>query len=344
MARQFSTGFDFYTTATQEWDASSGTVTINSASARFQFAHSQGVTFGSAGFITKNLLSAQATLILGFAIKVTTMPTGGNIATLLEFFDTGTVQVSLGLSSAGVLQFYRNAPTGSPIGSASSSNAFTGGVWHFLEVQVTFATGTGGSVQCWVDGVSVINSSSLNTSQSGTASANKISIGNLSNNYTPVVDDLYCHDTTGGVNDTRLGDRVIRTIVPNGAGSFTNFTPSGAANNWQAIDEIPANDLIDYVASPNVNDRDSYTFESVTLAGNATYLVPKARIAKDDASAHTVSLSATDTGNDAFSSAVAVPSSFALVDGGAFNSSPNGAAAWSQTVINRTEWGLKIVS
>ena len=344
MAFQFSTGFDFYTTPTQVWDTlSGGSVTISSASARFGGSHSQGCAFGANAFVTKGLTGTPTTVIVGFAIKATTLPTGGNIGELVRINDGGTVQAALGVGSTGTLQFYRSTPTANPIGT-SGSTPFAANVWHFLEVQVT-VNNTTGDAKCWLDGVQVINSSSnLNTRQSANTQATSFSIGNISGGLITVADDVYCFDGTGGSLNAPLGDRRIITRMANGPGSFSQFTPTGAAANWQCVDEIPANDNTDYVADSTVNDRDSYTYESVTFNGNADFVVQWARLSKDDAGAHTVQLSVTDTGNDAFSSSIAVPSSYAYVNGGALTSSPNGGAAWSQTVINRTEFGIKIIS
>lgn len=343
MAYQFSTGWDHYTTATDRWTSSSGSITISSAAARFGGSHSQGAAFGANATVTKGLTGNPTTVIVGWAIKLTTLPTGGNIGELIRINDGGTTQVSLGISSTGLLQFYRSTPTSNPIGS-SGSTVLAANVWHFLEVSVTINASTG-DAKCWLDGVQVINSSSnLNTRQSANTQATAFVIGNISGSIITTADDLYCFDGTGGSLNTNLGDRRIITIMPNGAGSNTQFTPTGAASNWQCVDEIPANDNTDYVADSVVNDRDSYAYEDVSINGNADFVVPIAKISKDDAGSHTVQLSVTDTGNDAFSSSIAVPSSYAYVDGGAFTTSPNGAAAWSQTVINRTEFGIKIIS
>ena len=343
MAYQFSTGWDHYTTASDRWTTVSGTVTISSASARFGGSHSQGAAFGANAFVTKGLTGTPTTVIVGFAIKATTLPTGGNIGELVRISDGGTVQVALGVGNTGTLQFYRSTPTTNPIGT-SGSTPFAANVWHFLEVQVTINASTG-DAKCWLDGVQVINSSSnLNTRQSANTQATSFSIGNISGGLITAADDVYCFDGTGGSLNAPLGDRRIITIMPNGAGSFSQFTPTGAAANWQCVDEIPSNDNTDYVADATVNDRDSYAYEDVTFNGNADFVVNIAKISKDDAGSHTVQLTVTDSGNDAFSSSIAVPSSYAYVDSGAFTTSPNGAAALSQTVVNRMEFGIKIIS
>jgi hypothetical protein len=343
MAFQFCTGYDFYTTASQIWDTVAGTVTINSASARFGGTHSQGASYPASASTQKNLVGNQPTVIVGWAIKTLANP--GSTAPILYFLDnTTTVQVSLAISASGVLQFYRGAPSSNPIGSAGSTN-FSAAVWHYVEALVTVHP-TAGVVQCWLDGVQVINSNTLNTRNNANSYANQFRIGELAGGISGGVtcDDVYCLDGTGGSLNSVLGDRKITTLMPNGAGSYTQFTPVGVASNWDCVNDIPADDATTYVSDAVVNDRDSYIYEDITISGNADFVVPWARISKDDASSHTVELSVTDTGNDAFSSAIAVPSSFGYVNGGAFTTSPNGAAALSQSVINGMEFGIKLIS
>lgn len=347
MAYQHSDGFDAGTDPSNKWDTVHGTVTINTASARFGGLHSQGASIGKTSWLGKNLTGNPATVIMGCAIKMVTLPTG-NTDYLFDWADTGSAQCVLNITSAGVLQFFRG-PMTAAIGS-TGTKTFTAGVWHYLEGLVTVHP-TAGVAQCWLDGVQIINGSGLNTRASSNSFSDGLFVGDINNstgtaNNGVVIDDFYCCDNTGSAPNSQLGDRRIITIMPAGAGSFSQFTPTGFANNWQCVSEIPADDDTSYVADITVGDRDSYTFEQISINGGiaADFIVPWARIRRDDPSAHTIELGPRDTGNDAFSSVLSVGSSYGYVNGGAFTSSPNGSAPWTQDVINRTEWGIKIIS
>lgn len=343
MAYQFTTGFDYYTTASQLWDTVSGTITISSASARFTGTHSQGASFPQNAHAIKNLSTNFVTLILGCAVKFTALPNAADLFMGVE--DAATFQTGLTVSATGALQFCRGTAA-TLIGSASSAGLIVAGVWNYIEMQVTInnTTGTG---QCWVNGVSVINSSGLNNRNSANAFANQVAIGEFNNNGTAVpilFDDLYCLDTSGSTLNSVLGDRRIITIMPSGVGSFSNFTPVGSTPNWTCVDEIPADDDTTYVADGTTGDRDSYTYESVTLQGNPDAVIPWGRVRKDDAGSRSIELTLRNSGNDAFSSALSVPSSYQYLNGGAFTLNPNGNIAWDQNGINSTEFGIKIVA
>ncbi len=75
------------------------------------------------------------------------------------------------------------------------------------------------------------------------------------------IDDLYFADTEGTENNDFLGDIRIDTIHPNGAGNYSQLTPS-AGNNYECIDETGYSSS-DYVEGANAGEKDSYTYGSV---------------------------------------------------------------------------------
>jgi hypothetical protein len=75
--------------------------------------------------------------------------------------------------------------------------------------------------------------------------------------------DVYLTDTVGAIHNDFLGDVVAAYILPDGVGSYAQWTPVGAANNWQCQDEVPPNDETDYVSVTTVNQRDSYNFQNL---------------------------------------------------------------------------------
>lgn len=343
MAYQFSTGFDFYTSSLQIFDTRQLTTeTISSANARFTGTHSQGCLVLQNGFLRKNLTAAQR-MIAGIALKTSALSANGTVP--IRFEDSGTAQVDLLITQAGGLQFYRGDPTTNPIGSAASSGTWTSSVWHYLEIDVTVHNTTG-AVACWLDGVQIINSSGLNTRASSNNSVNQVTIGEIRNSSASnTFDDMYVLDGTGSSLNSVLGDTRIITIMPAATGDFSQFTPVGDSPNWKCVDEIPADDDTTYVSDGTVNDRDSYGYESIATNGaNPNFVVPWARVKKDDAGSHTVQLSVRNGGVDAFSSSISVPSSYTYINGSAFTTNPNGGGVWDQTGVNGTQFGLKIIT
>lgn len=343
MSYQFSASFDYLTVASELFDAVTGVITINSASARFTSPHGQGCSIPQNSHITKNLSSSFATLIVGAAVKFTAIPTAATDL-FMVVQDSNTVQCGLSVTNTGALQFVRSSTT--TIGSASSGGIIVAGVWNFIEMLVTISN-TVGVVQAWLNGIQVINSSGVNNRSSANNSSNQIGLGEYNNNGTGspfLFDDLYCFDTGGSVLNSVAGDSRFVVSMASASGSFAQFTPVGAPANWDCVNEIPPDDDTTYVADGTIGDRDSYDFESQTFTGNAIMVVPWVRARKDDAGAHTIELSLRNGGVDAFSSAISVPSSYSYQNGGAFVVNPNGGGAIDQTAFNAMEFGAEIVS
>lgn len=63
-----------------------------------------------------------------------------------------------------------------------------------------------------------------------------------------MIDDFYLNDATGAENNGPWGDTVIVTMLPNGDGGTTDWTPVGAATGWEATDNVPPDPAI-YIES-----------------------------------------------------------------------------------------------
>ncbi len=350
MAYQFADGFDNYTNITQIWDIVSGTITMSSGNARFappSGLTGQGISLTQNASLTKNLLSNQATLIIGVAYYTPNLPTSGNIANILALSDNSTVQVTLGYLSSGALQFYRGATsggTGTAIGTSSAPGVIQAAVWNFFEVVVTIDP-SAGAVALYMNqpatgATALINSTGLNTRSSSNSYANQVTLKDANLTANTRYDDLYCFDNSGGSFNARLGDQRIITMVPAGAGSSTQWTPSAGAN-WQCVDEIPPNDDTDYVSTTGVGNTDFYAMQSASISANPNFVVGRIRHRKDDASPHTLQLGVYRGGSSAFSPDVAVPSSYVFSDY-LFPVDPSTSAAWTSTGINAAQFGEKL--
>jgi hypothetical protein len=327
-------GFDHYTTTGERWDTISGTLQYSTAYARFAAAAhcvGQGCRIPSACYKIKNYSSNVASPIVSTAFFLEAFVAGGE-AGYIQFYDAGTIQLALAVTSAGALQVWRGkAFTGTLLG-ATSPGLITLNTWFFIDFIAVIATGTGGSFSVYLStpkgGPAVLTVSSVNTSASGNAYANQVGIGDFNNASTPTRwDDFHAHDAGGSAPNAILGEGSrIYTKLPTGAGALTNWTPNGASANWQCVDEVPPDDNTSYVSSTTMVE-DNYAVGAAGFTGTVNGLVRRSRIAKNDASAHTFQAGVRSGSTDQLGTAVTVPSSFAYFD--VFSSiDPNTSAAW----------------
>lgn len=86
------------------------------------------------------------------------------------------------------------------------------------------------------------------------------------------IDDVYFQVSDADETDACPPAKRFYPTVPNAPGTFTFFTPAGAAANWQCVDETPADYDDSYVYTDAEGTRDTYAFT------NASTLPPTSAI------------------------------------------------------------------
>jgi hypothetical protein len=283
MALLYIDGFDFQD-AVMRWVVSGPTAEISYATA---------TRFGAGKAATLNTLSNTTTLsilrpftpsssvYIGAAVQAglegdgnVNNPTGNLFGICSDGGTTGHIYIRRMATNA--IALYRGDPNGGQSGSPSGTLIATSvagvldGNWHYVEVFASI-NATTGQVTVKVDGNAVITFTG-NTKNGGTSTnidAVRFRTGKYfaSSNCIISIDDLYVCDATGGVNNTFLGDVRVQSMAPSGAGSSTQLTPTGAANNYANVNENPYNSAT-YNASSTVGQRDTYTLSD--LAANTT--------------------------------------------------------------------------
>ena len=231
MSLLFIEGFDHYTTPSQKWLAS-GSSTIAAGPAR---NGAGGITLGAGGNITKHFGGQYAEMIMGFAWKPNGAGSGQDIC---RFMDSSSIQMTVAENANGSYSIKRNAT----IINTSAIGLITLSAWHYIEFRVLFH-GTAGSYVLKVNGVEIFNVTGVDTNQSANNFATGIC---LFAGGSSAFDDVYVLTTSGTYNNTFLGDVKVETLLPNGVGSFDDWSPVGAIANWSANDEAAPNSETDY--------------------------------------------------------------------------------------------------
>ncbi len=143
-------------------------------------------------------------------------------------FDTKTI---LSVATNGALVAYAYGGT-TPLGTGTTN--FCDGNYHWVEVQIVFATTATGSITVTVDGVReihVINAVTL----TGSAPDGSVGLGCGANNggasCANWFDDFIVWDNTGtAFNTYPIGQQRISTLNPSAAGNSAQFTASAGAN------------------------------------------------------------------------------------------------------------------
>lgn len=188
---------------------------------------------------------------------------------------TDVQQFCMGVNSSGNIVVYNSAGTLVGTGTAVLNST----TWAYIEVGCV-CSATVGTITVKVNGLTDISVTGVNT---GTLGVRKIvSSGDYWNNGAYQRCDLYVCDGTGPApTNTFLGDCVVETIYPTGAGAETQWTPSTGAN-WENVDDATPDGDTTYNASNTVGQTDTYTMAGLTSASGLIYGVQKMEYARKD--------------------------------------------------------------
>jgi hypothetical protein len=210
---------------------------------------------------------------LNWSANGSTSPTGGQ--NMFAVYDVGlAVQMWFRMNVDGTISAYRQAAGPTGVLLATTTEAISTNNRVYIEFQAKIATGTAGFVKVRFDGITVMNTSSINTGGNGTSVYNAVlwgfwnRISNSGGTLTYNWDDVYLLDgvdstaTEGVPMNDFLGDQRIDVGIGTTDGNYSQWARSAGSSNLANIDENPGNDDTDYNETDGVNNIDTFNFSS----------------------------------------------------------------------------------
>ena len=282
--------------------------------------------------------SARATFVAGFALEMGSLTTA---ARLIEYLDGATSQIYVQQNAGSTLSVVRG--DGTVLGTTVSSSLLSTSVYHYLEFKATIHN-TAGSFELRVDGVNVSSASGVNTRNSTNNQATDVKLQWSSASSSMFADDFYIADTAGAVNNDFLGAIKIECKFPSATGTTTQLTPTGAASNWDCVNDTNPDDDTTYVASATVGQLDTYAMQDMTAtAGTIVGVQTGLRARKDDASVRQIAPEIRHAGTNYDGTAVTLTTSYANYYQ-VYETNPGTSVAWTISDINNMEAGVKIIA
>lgn len=336
MATQVIDGFDHYNGGqyARKWNTIVGNLTSLNPG-RFGGRALQFNNVGVTSYIEKNLTTSD-TFILGFAFSCAF---GDATNPIVRFMDGTSDQVDLRVTSTAGFQITRN---GTPLGT-SADDVIAFGFYNYIEMRVVFHN-SAGIVQLRVNGAQVINQSTLDTTNTANAFANKLRLQPFatSGSYDIRFDDLYLLDGTGSSpHNAFLGECRVETHLPSANGAFVEFSPIGAGSNFQCVQDSPADDDTTYTQGNSIGNRDIYTLAAYSFVGTIYGVSVNVTHRKDDVGNRTIAplarVSSTlyEGTQDACMSQYKVSSKI-------WERNPNSGNLWTLSDVNAAQFGLII--
>lgn len=338
MALIFVDSFDHYATAdlSSKWDNTSDSNLAGTVGATGRNG-TQGITFPNLGQRSVNVPSA-ATYILGFAVQRTAAPSTATHQ-LCSFKEGTTIHVDLRWNADATLRVTRN---GTQLAS-SGTTVLAQDVWYYIEFKSTIHDTTG-SFEVRINGVveNMGTTTSLDTRNAATGVITVVQINNNNANVNPttIYDDVYIADTSGSFNNDYLGDIRVSALLPDGAGNYTQFTPS-TGSNYQNVDEATANGDTDYNADATVNDRDSFSMSNLLTNGTPAGVQVTTQARKADSGTRSIRNFLRISGSNYEGSTKTVSDTYQF-HRDMYDTNPATSAAWDQSAVDALEAGYKV--
>lgn len=205
--------------------------------------------------IRRVLGSAKTTVGLAFAFYLDNLPINQNYA-LCHFSDAAnSTQVSVQVESTGIITVYRGETHDGTQIATSGTPAIVAEAYQHIEMLINFSNT--GSVEIRVNGVTVVSATSVDTTATVNQECSQVSIvAGVDNSAvingpdtTTDVDDIFCYDDTGSFNNDFIGDRRVLTLFPNGDTAQADWSVTGAANGFEAINEADPDEDTTYIST-----------------------------------------------------------------------------------------------
>lgn len=351
MALLFLESFDVTTTILDRWNqmvtgVGLGTVlnvTFGAGNGRFGsggFNTSSNFVAGNTFGAIKKLLGIgpAATLVVGVAFRASAFR--GRILELQDSADVACVNVYV--QADGRVSLRRGTTV-----LGTTTQVLVPARYYYVEVKATTASGTGGSAELRVDGVTWLALAGINTQGGSVAGCDRLLLGQPESNgqgWSYQFDDLYVADTTGGADEVTdfAGDTRVQCVSPDASGAHGDWTPN-TGTDWQAVDERPSNGDTDYLSSSTVGHTSTFSLASVVGTQSRVRGVQVSLyVRKDDAGTRAVAPVARSGGTDDVGTPAAVGSAYAYVS--QIFTTDSGGAAWTASSVDAAEFGVQLTT
>jgi len=224
---------------------------------------------------------------------------------LCKFLDpSSNTQCTFNTVSGGAINVYRG-DNETLLGTSSGTN-LSQNVGSYVELQM-LCNGSTGTATIKINGSAVLTLTGQNTQGSGsTTNIGSIKVGS---NITPLFQDLYITNGSGSHNTGFLGDVSMPVSLANANGTYTSWTPNGAATIYQSVNASTPADSTVFASDSTPGDRFSVSYPSTSVTGTIVGVAHMSRMLKSTSGTRTVSQTITNGGNDQVASAVALGTS-----------------------------------
>jgi len=296
--------------------------------------------------ITTPSLGVGVVRVAGFGLRLATFDN----ATFLQFLLGGIAQTTLTFNASRQVEIRRGPNNGTII--ATGTTQIPASSWVYIEVRLTITDNTGpatGTIEVHINEVSELNLSAIQTAPTANGDgADQVRFVGKSA-VTCEFDDFWSiNEDSGGTVGFR-GDLVIEGILPTAAGASTQWSVTGAATNFDAVNDTAASpNNNDYVSSDTNGQIDYYEHGDLGfITGAVEAIAVSLGVRMDNAIGSRVirprfrrSSGTSGAGPNVSVSGTSVVEAVAVME----QDPTAGPGAWTLAEINAGQFGMEVVS
>jgi len=314
------------------WD-NMGSQSLSNSVTRFGTGFSLAMPNGTELFKTIGFNVSE--IITGLA-PYATASGGATTAPFFTFYDGATAQCTICGETNGDVTLRRGSYTGTIVATIASK-FFRDAPMDGFGFRVKFSA-TVGEFQVWKNGASILNVSGLNSISTANAYCTKYSVG-PSTHFSTFADDVFALAVDATAPNTFPGDTRVYSLLPDGAGASTQWTPN-TGSNFSNVGRASGTEDSNYNSDSTPGHLDEYTLGNLPGGFLGTVLAFQAngRARKDDAGLRQYAIRMNSGGTTQDCATQTLGGSYAT-HREHFVKDWNGNVDWTATAINALKLG-----
>lgn len=286
-------------------------------------------------WITSPDLTTDDTMYIGFAFKISSIPTNASGLAFLRLRDQSTQGITIKvMKDTGKLMFYSGSNN-----YENSTLTISADTWYYFELKVV-ANNSTGSYEVRIDGVTWMSGSGVDT-QNGSNPYHTVFRLEGGTGLSISFDDLYCLDSTTGLAGFQGVHRVV-ALNPSSDDTIT-WDRSTGSDNYAVVDDGLEIDDTDYVSTGDTPEQDLYGYED--LAGEVTIVHGVQVMAEADIDSGSLNLAQVVKSGATTSvgaNTLLTPGDTTLVR--VIEDDPDISGDWTPTTLNAALFGIKAIA
>lgn len=262
---------------------------------------------------------------------------------VISFRNGATEAFNLVKSTGGQLQLRAGTST---LTLATGTQVLAPSSYYFVEVKFDY-TGVGNpTVTVRVNGTTDLTyTGSLNAQTTITTAIHGFSFSTIVCPTGMAIDDIHILDFTGPDNTDFLGDTRVELMVPASTAAVTGFTPTGAATDHEAVDDLTHDGDTTYTAGTAVGHEADFGTTALSNEPSGIFAVAIQAVAKKtDVGTRSIQTRITSDASTAASASRTLTNSYAFTPLQIVERDPDGNVPWTRAQLEAATIGVEVTA